>query len=203
MEGIPLSRKTVSDAKAEAIRAAVRAAQTLPSGQQISRLAGPDDAAELLDLLSDPAVHAPIYSLPQPLNMATVRGFIEQHQAQRQAGDGLLFVRMDTHSKIAGYSDVQVWPHWAAAELGGAIRPDMQNQGAGAAGAKTMFDWMFDTLGLDLICETAALDNIRTAKLLDHLGFKRKGEIESTRPDGTTRASRVWEVTREDWFRAR
>ena len=29
------------------------------------------------------------------------------------------------------------------------------------------FDWLFDVLGLELICETAALDNIRTARLLD------------------------------------
>jgi RimJ/RimL family protein N-acetyltransferase len=61
------------------------------------------------------------------------------------------------------------------------------------------FAWMFDALSLELIVETAALDNIRTAKLLDHLGFVRKGEITSTRPDGTTRASLVWEITKEEW----
>ena len=58
---------------------------------------------------------------------------------------------------------------------------------------------MFTHLGLDLICETAAPDNIRTAQLLDHLGFRRMGEIVSQRPDGTTRPSLVWEMRREEW----
>jgi len=200
MAGIPITREMVSEVKAEAIRAAVRGAQSLPSGTSTSRLAQPGDAAELLAFLSDPAIHAPIYSLPQPLNLETVTAWIEQHLKERDAGEGLLFLRMDGEQQIAGYSDLQIWPQWAAAELGGAIRPDMQNRGAGGAGAKTMFDWMFEKLGLELICETAALDNIRTAKLLDHLGFKRMGEIQSTRADGTTRPSLVWEVTRGDWF---
>ncbi len=200
MAGIPITRAVVSESKDEAIRAAVRGAQSLPSGASTSRLARADDAADLLAFLSDPAVHAPIYSLPQPLNLEMVAAWIEQHLTEREAGEGLLFLRMDGEQQIAGYSDLQIWPQWAAAELGGAIRPDMQNRGAGGAGAKTMFDWMFEKLGLELICETAALDNIRTAKLLDHLGFKRMGEIQSTRADGTTRPSLVWEVTRGDWF---
>jgi RimJ/RimL family protein N-acetyltransferase len=60
---------------------------------------------------------------------------------------------------------------------------------------------MFQALGLDLICSTASLDNVRTARLLDHLGFERMGEVESKRPDGSTRASLVWEVSREAWFK--
>ncbi len=58
---------------------------------------------------------------------------------------------------------------------------------------------MFETLGLDLICETASLDNHRTAHLLDGLGFQRLGEIESQRADGTTRPSLVWEISRAEW----
>ena len=58
---------------------------------------------------------------------------------------------------------------------------------------------MFGTLGLSLLCETAALDNVATQRLLDGLGFQRMGEVTSTRSDGTTRASLVWEMTRADW----
>ena len=60
---------------------------------------------------------------------------------------------------------------------------------------------MFDSLHLDLICETASLDNHRTAHLLDGLGFRRMGEIISQRADGTTRPSLVWEVSRAEWER--
>jgi hypothetical protein len=58
---------------------------------------------------------------------------------------------------------------------------------------------MFEALGLDLLCETAALDNVPTQRMLDGLGFRRMGETLSTRPDGTTRASLVWEMTRAEW----
>ena len=58
---------------------------------------------------------------------------------------------------------------------------------------------MFDVLGLELICSTAALDNVRTARMLDGLGFTRMGEVESTRPDGSVRRSLVWEMSRAEW----
>jgi RimJ/RimL family protein N-acetyltransferase len=199
MAGIPITRHQVSDAKADAIRASVRLARQLPSGDVPSRLATSKDAAELLDFLSDPSVHAPIYSLPKPLSHAALEAFIDDHLEQRARGDGLLFIRPDEAGKIMGYSDLQIWPQWAAAELGGAIRPDKQGQGEGIKGAAASFTWMFETLGLDLICETAALDNIRTAKLLDHLGFVRQGQIVSTSSDGTKRPSLVWEVSRQQW----
>ena len=196
MAGIPITRNEVSPARAEGIRQRVRQVAVLPTGERPSRLAQPGDAAELLAFLSDPSVHAPIYSLPNPLTPESVAAFIEDHLEQRERGEGLLFVRPDETGAIMGYSDFQIWPQWAAGELGGALRADRQSQGAGAAGAKASFQWMFDALDLDLICETAALDNVRTARLLDHLGFTRMGQVESVRPDGTTRASLVWELSR-------
>lgn len=196
---IPLTRRPAGEARAAEIRAAVRTAEAMPSSGASSRLARPEDAAALHAFFSDPAVHAPIYSLPRPLTEATVRAFIEEHLVLRERGEGLLFISLDEAGAIAGYSDVQIWPDWAAGELAGGLRPDRQSAGRGAAGAMASFDWMFDTLGLELICETAALDNVRTARLLDAMGFERKGEVESTRPDGTVRRSLVWELDRETW----
>jgi RimJ/RimL family protein N-acetyltransferase len=123
------------------------------------------------------------------------------HLAQREAGEGLLFVRDDGEGTILGYSDIQVWPEWAAGELGGALHPSQHRQGRGTRGAAESFTWMFEALHLDLICETASRENTATQRMLDGLGFTRKGEVTSTRPDGTTRASLVWEMTRDDWFR--
>lgn len=200
MAGIPVTRREVSAARAEAIRAAVRSVEALPSGDPPSRLALREDADELYTFLSDPAVHAPIYSLPRPLTPASVEAFIERHLEERERGEGLLFVRPDETGAIMGYSDIQVWPDLGAGELGGALRPDRQGQRAGITGAAASFTWMFEGLGLELICETAARDNVRTAALLDHLGFERKGEVVSTSEDGTTRPSLVWEVTREVWL---
>lgn len=192
---IPLTKTPASAEKAEAIRAAVRAAVSLNE----SRLARPEDARAFLELLSDPAVHAPIYALPRPLTEESVAAFIDTHIAERETGIGLLFVREGEDGRILGYSDVQIWPHWAAGELAGALHPSLHRQGTGGRGAAASFGWMFEALKLDLLCETAALDNAATQRLLDGLGFRRMGEVTSHRPDGTTRASLVWEMTRDEW----
>lgn len=192
---IPITRTQVSAEQAEAIRGAVRLATAMGE----SRLARVEDAAGLFALVSDPAVFAPIYTLPRPLTEASVESFIETHIIEREAGIGLLFVREGEGGQIMGYSDVQVWPEWGAGELGGALHPSLHGQGTGGRGAAASFGWMFDVLGLDLICETAALDNMATQRLLDGLGFRRMGEVTSERADGTSRASLVWEMTRAEW----
>jgi RimJ/RimL family protein N-acetyltransferase len=198
--GLPTTRVEVAMSRINAIRAAVRAATHLGSAPDASRLATLDDAPALLTFLSDPAVHAPIYTLPVPLTDASVRAFIEDHLAQREAGEGLLFVRGEAGA-ILGYSDIQVWPRWAAGELGGALHPSLHHQGRGSRGAEESFTWMFEALHLEIICETASHENKPTQRMLDGFGFTRKGEIESIRPDGTTRASLVWEMMRGDWSR--
>ncbi len=197
---LPITRRAVPADRAEAIRQAVRAVTGLPViGDGTSRVAGPADAEALAAFLRDPAVHAPIYTVPRPINAETMAAFIADHAAQKARGEGFLVLSRSSDGDIVGYSDIQIWPHWAAGELGGAIRADRQGAGQGARGAAASFDWMFETLGLDLICETASLDNPRTARLLDGLGFQRMGEIDSQRPDGTTRRSRVWEISRSAW----
>ena len=197
-QGIPITRTPASPAQAAAIRAAV-AATTLGPGGDSSRIATTEDAASFHEFLQDPRIHAPIYTLPRPLTVESVGAFIADHRAQREQGSGLLFLNFDEAGRISGYSDLCLWPEWAAGELGGAIHPDRQGQRRGSTGARQSFAWMFDHLGLDLICETAAPDNIRTIQMLDHLGFRRMGEITSQRPDGTTRPSLVWEIGRAEW----
>ena len=196
---MPITRHQVSAKKAEAIRSAVRCVTTMASENELVRLAGPDDADIFYALLNDPAVYAPIYTLPHPLTPQSIRAFIVRHMQEQTKGEGLLFLNFDASGQLGGYTDVCIWPHWAVGELGGAIRADRQGKGRGTEGAHLSFDWMFKTLGLDLICETASLQNHRTARMLDNLGFERKGQVISHRDDGTTRLSLVWEVTKEEW----
>ena len=113
-DSIPITRRNVSPERAEGIRARLRGAETLTEQPDASRIAVPADAASLFALLSDPAVHAPIYTLPRPLTEASTCAFIEQHLEEREAGTGLLFVRAAEDGQILGYSDVQVWPDSAA-----------------------------------------------------------------------------------------
>jgi RimJ/RimL family protein N-acetyltransferase len=129
-----------------------------------------------------------------------VTAFIETKLETRERGEGLLFLRFDDAGEVIGYSEFDIWPEWGAGDLGGALRADQQGKRAGVAGAKQSFTWMFRALNLQLIVATGALDNVRTARMLDGLGLDRKGQISNERPDGSTRLSNVWEVTRSAWF---
>ncbi|MDP6413537.1 MAG: GNAT family protein [Gammaproteobacteria bacterium] len=108
-------------------------------------------------------------------------------------------ITCDDAGEVSGYQDIQVWPQWAACEFGGAIRGNRQNTGQGGLGVAITVAWLFDEIGVDLICETAALDNVRTARLLERIGFTFKGEIQGNLIDGTVRPSLYWELTRDEW----
>jgi RimJ/RimL family protein N-acetyltransferase len=188
----------VSDQEAQAIRAAVRAAD--PESLAIGRaIAGPEHVDGLLALLSDPRVSDPVYDLPRPFTRDSVAAWVAQGLAERTAGEGLLMVSLDEEGQVAGYSKVTVWPDRSAAELGGAMRADLQNTGRGGEGMARSFGWIFATLGVRMMCLTAALDNIRVQKGIDRAGFIRMGERDAVRSDGSIRRSIYWEITAEQW----
>ncbi|MBW8814897.1 MAG: GNAT family N-acetyltransferase [Caulobacterales bacterium] len=198
MSAPPKTVLQASDDEAEAIREAVRGADlaTLGPGREHVEM---KHVPGLVELLADPAVSGPIYDLPRPINSDSITRWVAEGQAQRLAGEGLLVVTLDQHGKVAGYSHIRVWPERASAELAGALRADLQNHGQGRSGMAHTFGWIFETLGVRLMCLTAALDNVRSQKGIDAAGFRRMGEREAVRPDGTTRRSVYWEMTRDEW----
>jgi RimJ/RimL family protein N-acetyltransferase len=200
MSAPPKTVLHATDEEAEAIREAVRTAdpQSLGPGRALAEL---KHVPGLVALLSDEQVSGPIYDLPRPVNAETVTRWVAERQAEHLAGEGLLIVTVDDHGRVSGYSHITVWPERASAELSGAIRADLQNQGQGGRGMARTFDWIFETLGVRLMCLTAALDNVRSQKGIDAAGFRRLGERDVTRADGTTRASVYWEMTRDEWVR--
>jgi RimJ/RimL family protein N-acetyltransferase len=187
--------KTVLTATAEeqaAIRAVVRAATGFI-------VAAPEHVDGLVVLLSDPRVSDPIYDLPRPFTRENVAAWVAESEALRQEGRCILAVSLDEAGEVAGYSRFTVWPERSSAEIAGARRADLQNSGSGRSGVAQSTAWMFEVLGVRLIGLTAALDNVRSAKAIDGAGFKRMGEVESVRPDGTVRRSLYWELTRDEW----
>ena len=195
MSAPPKTVLEVSPQEAEAIRQAVREA-ALEDGRI---LAGPEHVAGLTALLADPRVSDPIYDLPRPINLENVARWVADCTAARERGERLLTVALDEAGEVAGYSCFSVWPDRSAAEIAGAMRADRQNSGQGRAGVGRSIAFMFETLGVRLIGLTAALDNVRSAAAIDGAGFRRMGEVESVRPDGTMRRSLYWELTREEW----
>lgn len=184
--------------EAKAIREAVRAVDPATLGEQRAR-ADLSHVAGLVTLLDDPAVSDAIYDLPRPITAESVTRWVTEAQAQALVGEGLLLVSLDEHGAVAGYSRFTIWPERASGELAGAVRADRQNLGQGGPGAAHTFAWMFTILGVRLIGLTAALDNVRSASLIEAAGFVDMGEREAVRPDGTIRRSRYWELTREEW----
>ena len=139
---IPKTRNQVSEERQQAIRKAVQTCRGIP---QLSRVVTEDDVHRLTDLFADPNLSAPIYTLPTVINHDTVAAFISKHQAEQRLGEGLLMINVEDNGRAAGYYDVQVWPQWAACELGGALRRDRQNSGQGGAGAATSFNCLLYT----------------------------------------------------------
>jgi RimJ/RimL family protein N-acetyltransferase len=192
MSAPPKTGLAATPDEAAAIRAAVRNAQG-------PKVAGPEHVDGLCALLADPVVSDPIYDLPRPITRQSVAAWIEENEALRQEGRCILAVTLDEAGEVAGYSQITVWPERASGELAGAGRADRQNSGQGGRRVGAAIAWMFEHLHLRLIGLTAATDNIRSAKAIDAAGFRRMGEVESVRPDGTTRVSLYWELTRAEW----
>jgi RimJ/RimL family protein N-acetyltransferase len=194
---LPITVLSASHSEASAIRLAVRLAD--PDDLGPGRVFARDEHAEALaDMLSDPAVAAPLYDLPQPVTPDTMRRWIDECADARARGEGLLILNFDASGMLAGYSEVTVWPERASAELGGALRPSAQGGGHGAAGAFALFDWMFRALNVRLIALTAAEDNARSIKLIDKAGFRRMGLRDAEGPNGRQRVI-YWEAMRDAW----
>jgi RimJ/RimL family protein N-acetyltransferase len=188
----PITVLTASPEEEAAIVAAVRAVQ----GPMI---AGPEHVDGLLKLLSDPRVSDPIYDLPRPFTREGVAAWVAEHAAKQAEGRSILTVGLDEAGDVSSYSHFAIWPERASGEIIGARRADLQNSGQGRSGVAHATALMFEVLGLRLIGLTAALDNVRSAKAIDGAGFKRMGERDSVRPDGTVRRSLYWELTRDEW----
>ena len=202
MSAPPVTVLTATSEEEAAIRQAVRTAD--PSRiTPTARVAGPNDVDALVELLSDDRVSGPIYDIPRPIDAAHIGAWIERSLALRETGEALLTVTPDQDGRLAAYSRITVWPERSSAELAGAQRADRQNSGQGAAGAARSFGFMFEVLGVRLVGLTAALDNVRSARVIEAAGFRPMGERLSQLPDGGTRRSLYWEMTREDWLTRR
>lgn len=192
MSAPPKTILTASPEEEAAIRQAVR---TYAS----DRVAGPQHVSGLLALLSDPRVSDPLYDLPRPFTEASIASWVTESAILREKGECVLMVTLDEAGEVAGYTRISVWPDRSSAEFAGAMRADRQNAGRGREGVSMSVGSIFSMLGVRLIGLTAALDNVRSAKTIDHAGFIRMGEVDCVRPDGTKRPSLYWEMTRDQW----
>ena len=203
MDDIPKTRNLVPGDEQLRLRDFVRRAEWMNGRIAGARVARPDDAAALAGLLAHDSIGPRIYTMPNPINTDTMTTFINDHLAQRERGDGILFVSFNEAGEATAYFDVELWPQWSIAKFGGAVKAERQGRGFGGACGLAAVEWCFDQLGVARICETTARDNDRSIRLLSRLGFQQLGEVTSRRPDGTTRPSIYWEMERAGRYAAR
>lgn len=203
MADIPKTRIAVSEVEADRLREFVRQSELMNGRIAGARVAGRRDAAALAGLLAHESIGPKIYTMPSPINEATMAIFIEDHLLQRARGDGILFVSFNGAGEATAYFDVELWPQWSIAKFGGAVKAQRQGRGFGGACGLAAVEWCFGQLGVNRICETTAKDNDRSIQLLSRLGFVQMGEVLAVKPDGSTRPSLYWELEREAWSAAR
>lgn len=203
MAAIPKTRMEVAGEEQRRLRDFVRQAEWMNGRIAGARVARPEDAEALAGLLAHESIGPRIYTMPNPINAETMTAFIEDHLAQRERGEGILFVSFNAEGNATAYFDVELWPQWSVAKFGGAVKAERQGRGFGGACGLAAVEWCFDQLGVARICETTARDNDRSIRLLSRLGFRQLGEVISQRPDGTTRPSLYWEMERQDRYAVR
>lgn len=196
---IPITRDRVSAEEEARIRDRVRAVTGMKGVNGLSRVVGPEDQDALFNFFSEPAVSDPIYTIEKPVTLESVARHIARKTEAQSRGEGILTAVFDENGQFVSYMDHLIWPEWSAVEFGGAVRPELQSKGQGRSGIFSSINWVFEDLGLNLLCFTAAPSNHRSVKLIDAMGMRRMGEVTSTGPDGRTRHSLVWEITASEW----
>ena len=190
----PKTKLNVSRTEAESIRLKAQQVQTLEGVFGRARLAIPDDAPAILELLKDERVSGDVYTLPRPFTLDSVRSWVIDHQEQARDGVGLLMVVHDDKGHAITITDFQFWPEYSACEFGGVIAAHLQSKSYGTIGIRELCDWCFDVIGVRLLVMTSSLDNIRSHKIFASMKFTQMGEVVSVRPDGTVRQSLYWEL---------
>ena len=100
MSAPPKTVLTATPEEEAAIRARVRNVDAATLGAGFV-LATAQHVPALVEFLSDPAVSGPIYDLPRPINIDTVSHWVADAERRREAGEAILFIRLDDTGRIA------------------------------------------------------------------------------------------------------
>ena len=75
---IPKTRTLVSDEEAQGLRNFIRGAEFMDGRIAGARVARPEDATALAEFLSHESIGPRIYTMPNPINVETIRAFIDE-----------------------------------------------------------------------------------------------------------------------------
>jgi [ribosomal protein S5]-alanine N-acetyltransferase len=156
-------------------------------GNLVLRYAQPADAQALFELASDPAVTqwfswGPYRSVDEPA------AYIASLEAEREAGTRLDFLATQvTGTSVAGVIGLnELSPRDRRAMVGTWLGREFWGTGVNAAAKALILHVAFEVCGLERVGAYSALDNPRSTRALEKLGFRHEGVLRAWHRHGDT-----------------
>jgi RimJ/RimL family protein N-acetyltransferase len=131
---------------------------------------GPDPAAELWSVYSDPEVAR--YVGGDSLTAESTREQTERFaQVWEERGYGQSAVTWRETGQLLGRIGLSIWPEWDEIELGYALRRAAQGRGIAQEGTRAWIDWATTNLADDHLIAVIHPDNAPSTRLAHRLGF--------------------------------
>jgi RimJ/RimL family protein N-acetyltransferase len=162
------------------------------------------DATSLFAMLSTDEVRR--YMSPPPSDVAGFERFIEWAQSERRSGRYMCFAVVPRGYDVAiGIFQVrQLDPSFRAGEWGAALGSQFWGTGIFQAGARLMFDFLFDELGLHRLEARAAVQNGRANGAARKVGAVPEGVArQGMLCHGKYHDQLMWSILADDWHQAR
>lgn len=154
----------------------------------------PSDAADMYEFRSDPV--AQYYNSEPMRDVAEATALIDELRAGYAAGEQFAWaVTVRPDDRPVGLFTYNYWNrHNRRAEIGYDLARTHWGRGLAYEGVAAMVAFGFRELGLHRIETETILDNERSVRLLERLGFQREGVRRdySLEADGAYHASTIW-----------
>lgn len=162
------------------------------------------DAPSLFAMLATDEVRR--YMSPPPSDVAGFERFIEWAQAERGAGRYMCFAVVPRGYDVAiGIFQVrQLDPSFTIGEWGAALGSQFWGTGLFAAGARLVFDFLFEVVGVHRLEARAVVQNGRANGAARKVGAVPEGVArQAMKCHGRYHDQLMWSILAEDWLQAK
>lgn len=161
----------------------------------------PSDAADMYSFRSDPETQ---YFNSEPMrDVSEATATIEEVRASFAAGEQIQWaVTLRPDDRAIGWFGFNYWQRFhRRAEIGYDLHRAYWGRGIAHEGVAAMVEFGFGELGLHRIETETILDNVRSVRLLERLGFQREGVRRdyTLEADGEFHASTVWGLLEQEY----
>jgi len=135
-----------------------------------------DDAPRVQELAGDICIAAGVLNIPHPYTFDDAMEWIEQHSILEQSGEEHIFAITERKSGVlAGATSLRVNAEHSHAELGYWVGRKFHGRGYATEAAGAMLEFGFFGLGLHRIYARHLAWNIKSSRVLSHIGMRSEG----------------------------